>query len=81
MAKSLLPLGWVISISASFITRVPEIQKLVSDLLHEVATWKESDDMRRLLLELDRVNRVLRDELAVIILRRVVPERCKYCPI
>ena len=62
-------------------TRVPEIQKLVSDLLHEVATWEESDDMRRLLLELDQVNRVLRGELAVIILRRVVPGRCKYCPI
>jgi chemotaxis protein histidine kinase CheA len=31
--------------------------------------------------ELDRLNRKLREELAVIRLRRIVPGRCKFCPL
>jgi hypothetical protein len=61
--------------------QVPNIKKLVSDLLSEIITWEEYYKMRRLVAELDRIQRVLRDELAVIILRRVVPGRCRYCPI
>jgi len=55
--------------------------KLVKEMLDEASTWKELDDLRRLWTELERVRRVLSDELAVIILRRVVPGRCRYCPI
>ena len=62
-------------------TQVPETQELISTLLREVTTWEEYDDMGRLLAEFDRVNRILRDELAIITLRRVVPGLCKYCPI
>lgn len=61
--------------------QVADAQKLVRDLLDEVTTWEEHNDMCRLLAELQRVERVLHDELAVIILKRVVPGRCKYCPI
>lgn len=55
--------------------------KLVKEMLDEASTWKELDDLRRLWTELERVRRVLSDELAVIILRRVIPGRCRYCPI
>jgi len=61
--------------------RVPDIQEMVRSLLDWVTTWEERSKMSRLLAELERVQRVLHDELAVIILRRVVPGRCKYCPI
>ena len=61
--------------------QVQEILTLVRSLLDEVTTWQEYDDMGRLLAELNRVNRILRDELAIITLRRVIPGRCKYCPI
>lgn len=55
--------------------------KLVKDMLDEASTWKEFDDLSRLWGEFQRVQRILRDELAVITLRRVVPGRCRYCPI
>ena len=61
--------------------QVPDIQKMVRNLLDGVTTWEGYNKMCRLLTELERVQRVLHDELAVIILRRVVPGRCKYCPI
>jgi len=61
--------------------RVPDIQEMMSNLFDWVTTWEEHSKMSRLLAELERVQRVLHDELAVIILRRVVPGRCKYCPI
>ena len=43
--------------------------------------WKEFEDLSRLWGELQRVQRVLHDELTVITLRRGVPGRCRYCPI
>lgn len=61
--------------------QVAEVRKLVAGLLDEVITWPEYSDMCRLLTELGRVRQILHEELAVVILRRVVPGRCKYCPI
>lgn len=61
--------------------QAPEIKKLVTDLLNEVTTWEEYDALRRLVVEFERVERVLHDELAITTLRRVVPGRCRYCPI
>lgn len=55
--------------------------KLVKEMLDEASTWKEFEDLSRLWGELQRVQRVLHDELTVITLRRVIPGRCRYCPI
>ena len=60
---------------------VSGVQELVTELLSEVVNSSEYDRLQRVALELKRVRRVLSDELAVIILRRVVPGRCKYCPL
>jgi len=60
--------------------RLQDIQDVVKGLLNEIG---DSEVCRRLVRsqgELQRVERVIRDELAVIILRRVVPGRCRYCP-
>ena len=61
--------------------RVTEVKKLVLDLMGEVNTREEHGEMSRLLARLERVKRDLHDELLVIILRRVVPGRCRYCPL
>ena len=61
--------------------RVGEVKKLVLDLMSEVINREEHDGMSRLLARLERVKRELHDELLVIILRRIVPGRCRYCPL
>lgn len=60
---------------------VTETKKLVLDLMSEVTTREEYGEMGRLLTRLKRVKRELHDELLVIILRRVVPGKCRYCPL
>ena len=61
--------------------RVPKVKKLVLDLMHEVTTREQHGEMSRLLARLHQVKRDLHEELLVIILRRVVPGRCRYCPL
>jgi len=61
--------------------QVPDIQKLVKELLNEVTNWDSYYELERLYTELKRTQGTLEDELAIITLRRVVPGKCKYCPI
>jgi len=55
--------------------------RLAKEILGEVPTWEEFNELSRSWSELERVRRILRNELAVIRLRRVVPGKCRYCPI
>ena len=59
----------------------PDIAELVRGVLKIATTWKPYNDLGRVSSELRRVHRILSDELAIIILRRVVPGRCRYCPV
>jgi hypothetical protein len=61
--------------------RVDEVKKLVLDLMGEVITREDHEEMSRLLTRLERVKHDLHDELLIVILRRVVPGRCRYCPL
>ena len=61
--------------------QVADTQNLVKGLLDEVTNWSSYYELERLYAELKRIQGVLEDELAIITLRRVVPGRCKYCPI
>jgi len=61
--------------------RVAEVKDLFINLLQEVITREEHDEMSRLFSVLDQVQRKLHDELLIVILRRVVPGRCRYCPL
>jgi len=61
--------------------QVPDIQKLVKELLNEVTTWDSYYELEKLYTELKRIQGVLEGELATITLKRVVPGKCKYCPI
>ena len=55
--------------------------KMVKQLLRKAPTWKKYKDLSQLWVELERVQRILHDELMVIRFKRVVPGRCKYCPL
>lgn len=61
--------------------RVDETKSLVLALLSGVTARDEHGEMSRLLARSEQVKRELHDEILVIILRRVVPGRCRYCPL
>lgn len=57
------------------------VKDVLIDWKSKVLSWEESHEMGRILAELQRVRLKLMDELNTITLRRIVPGRCKYCPI
>ena len=61
--------------------QVSEVKQMVGDLLEEVTRLPEQGEIRRRLEEIGRVQQALDDELAIITLRRIVPGRCRYCPL
>jgi len=61
--------------------QAPDTKKFIAQLMEAVGRWPEREDLRRTLAERSRVIDTIRDELATITLRRVLPERCRYCPI
>lgn len=58
-----------------------EIGKLIADMMSGIGQWPEREEMARTLLIRSRVVNEIEEELATIILRRIVPGRCKYCPV
>jgi len=60
---------------------VKDILEIITDFQLKIITWEQLDHMRKLFTELKRVKLALQDELAVITHRRIVPGKCKYCPI
>ena len=60
---------------------VANIRKTLVDLESRIPTWEGYDHMKKLFTEMERLKLSLRDELAIIIFRRIVPGKCKYCPI
>jgi hypothetical protein len=57
------------------------VQELNKELRSEVTSWSSYYELEKLYADLKRTQRILEDELAIITLRRVVPGRCRYCPI
>ena len=56
------------------------IREVLINLESKITGWEQYDKMQGLFTELQRLKPGLRDELTVIKLRRIVPGRCKYCP-
>jgi hypothetical protein len=54
---------------------------LLNSVFAKVNDWPELEGMRKSHKELASLTEALREELATIVLRRVLPGRCKYCPI
>lgn len=57
------------------------IREMLGDHESRIVDWPEYSTLQKLFQESDRLKRNLRDELAVVTLRRIVPGRCKYCPL
>lgn len=57
------------------------IRETLADFELEVTTWKEYEDMVKLFAEMKRLKVILHEELTIITLRRIVPGKCKYCPL
>ncbi len=75
-----------VELGAFNLGRVPDdqvkaLQELFKELVSESTSGDEYSDLERLYAELSRIQRALDDEIALITLRRVVPGRCRYCPI
>ena len=62
-------------------TDVGKATKFLDDLQRRVTAWPEIDTVRTVVKGIGNVNETLQEELATIILRRVIPGRCKYCPL
>ena len=75
-----------VSLGQVLIGRIPDkqvakVKEVLGHLLQDVTTLPEHDDVRRHLDEQRRVRLALDDELAVVMLKRIVPGRCRYCPL
>lgn len=57
------------------------IDEVLLDGESRIRQWEEFEKLEKSFTELRRVEKNLRQELAVITLRRIVPGRCRYCPL
>jgi hypothetical protein len=70
---------------ATFVGRFPRdiaalLKEAIPRLEESVRLWREFEDLKKARVRLVTIQANLRDILNVIILRRVVPGRCRYCP-
>jgi chemotaxis protein histidine kinase CheA len=57
------------------------VREVLVDLESSLRDSETYHDLEKTVAEIGRLGRKLREELAVIRLRRIVPGRCKYCPL
>jgi len=58
-----------------------DFKNYIDNLCNDSTNWQESQELQKIVIDLERTSTSLHDELAIHILRRVIPGRCKYCPI
>lgn len=57
------------------------VREVLGDFETKTVHWEETEEMEKLFKRLETLQKNMRDGLAVIILRRIVPGKCKYCPL
>lgn len=57
------------------------VRRAITDWTASVKQMEEYLNVERTVREIEGVEKKLNDEIAVIVLRRVIPGRCKYCPL
>jgi hypothetical protein len=75
-----------IELKSYFIARIPndrvsEFLTEVINILNKVTAMPEYLQMKDLLREREKAYKIIQDELTIVIFRRVVPGKCKFCPI
>jgi hypothetical protein len=61
--------------------QVSILKQVLSDFESDVINWEKSQELKSMHAELNSLKKSITEELAVLILRRVVSGRCKYCPL
>ena len=61
--------------------QVDKAKRFITNLMTQVCQWPEYEELRKTLSARTKVTSAIREELATIILKRVIPGRCKYCPV
>lgn len=57
------------------------VHDVIGDLESRIRDWEDYRNLEKTIAEIGRLGGKLREELAVIRLRRIVPGRCRYCPL
>ena len=57
------------------------LKEIIECLEQKIANWELYKKLFKANGEISRLDRKLHEELTVIKLRRIVPGRCKYCPL
>jgi hypothetical protein len=60
--------------------KTDEVIAMSRAIIDECTEWQESEELFRLTREFTKAQQSLKEELTTIILRRVVPGKCTYCP-
>jgi len=60
---------------------VPLIKEAITRLTAEIIGCEEMNTLKKTDDNIQNLEKKLRDEIAIIVLRRVVPGRCLYCPL
>jgi len=60
---------------------MPSVHDVINNLEPKVKASEEYRSLEKTHAEIAHLKRKLREELAVIRLKRIVPGRCKYCPL
>ncbi len=61
--------------------QVSILKQVLYDFESDFIEWLKSQELQSIYNELNSLKKNITEELDVIILRRVVPGRCKYCPL
>jgi DNA-binding transcriptional MerR regulator len=61
--------------------QVEKAKEFITNLIAQVCSWPEYEELGKTLSERTKMIDDLREELATIILKRVIPGHCKYCPV
>ncbi|OGO15915.1 MAG: hypothetical protein A2Z02_06385 [Chloroflexi bacterium RBG_16_48_7] len=61
--------------------QVETLKAVLVDVEVRIKQWPECSQMENLLNRLSRLKKSIREVLTTIILRRILPGKCKYCPL
>ena len=60
---------------------VGTIKEVLVDFEQKITQWPEYQQMEKLYSKLARLKKGISEILTVVLLRRIVPGKCKYCPL
>ena len=61
--------------------QVEKAREFIADLMTRVCQWPEYEELQKTLRVRTKITGEIREELAILIFKRVFPGHCKYCPV